>query len=203
MGRGQRSAGLLALALVIAVLMLPSTPAGANPIYSPTPDPGTVPIIYTVNTIAHMTVNAAEATAWPPVIGRTDFVRWDINLQEDITAGKIVYDLQGPNGPIAGAYPICGVPPSSRPAPPIPAFGPNVTAGSFVVWPVGTRALTHLPVPCPIKAGDYNTGLVPFRISDDVVPGTYSGSILVTDQTGGVILKTTWDLVLTKPSCHR
>jgi hypothetical protein len=184
------------LATAVGVLILPSAPSGANPIFSPTPDPGTVPIIYTVNTLQHLTVNAAEATTWPPLIGQTDFVRWDFTLQEDITAGKVVVDFKGPNNvTIAFSYPICGPPPPSRSAA-IPASGPNVWAGPFV-WPVGTPASTDPAVfPCPIKAGDLNTGLVPFKISDAVQPGTYAGTIQVADQTGGVIFKTSWQMVL-------
>ena len=50
-----------ALTTAVGVLILPSSPSGANPIYSPTPDPGTVPIKGTVNTIQHITVNAARS----------------------------------------------------------------------------------------------------------------------------------------------
>jgi hypothetical protein len=194
-----------ALTTAVGVLILPSTPSGANPIYSPTPDPGTVPIIYTVNTIQHLTVNAAEATTWPPVIGQTDFVRWDFNLQEDITSGKVVVNFKGPNNvAISFIYPVCGTPPPSRSAV-IPASGPNVWAGPFV-WPVGTPASTDPPVPCPIQAGDLNTGLVPFKISDAVQPGTYAGTVQVADQSGGVIFKTSWQMVLNRcdsgsPNC--
>ncbi len=194
-----------ALTTAVGVLILPSTPLGANPIYSPTPDPGTVPIIYTVNTIQHLTVNAAEATTWPPVIGQTDFVRWDFNLQEDITSGKVVVNFKDPNNvAISFIYPVCGTPPPSRSAA-IPAFGPNVRAGPFV-WPVGTPACTDPPVPCPITAGDLNTGLVPFKISDAVQPGNYAGTVQVADQSGGVIFKTSWQMVLNRcdsgsPNC--
>ena len=188
-----------ALTTAVGVLILPSTPSVANPVYSPTPDPGTVPIIYTVNTIQHMTVNAAEATTWPPVIGQTDYVRWDFNLQEDVTNGKVVVDFKGPNNvPISFSYPVCGTPANSRSAV-IPASGPNVWAGPFV-WPVGTPASTDPAVSCPIVAGDYNTGLVPFTIPDTVQPGTYAGTVQVADQTGGVIFKTSWQMVLTKPA---
>ena len=194
-----------ALTLAVGLLILPSTPSGANPMFSPTPDPGTVPIIYTVNTIQHLVVNAAEATTWPPLIGQTDFVRWDFTLQENITSGKVVVDFKGPNNvPIAFSYPICGTPPPSRSAA-IPALGPNVWAGPFV-WPVGTPASTDPAVACPITLGDYNTGLVPFTISDAVQPGTYAGTVQVADQSGGVIFKTSWQLVLNRcdpgtPNC--
>jgi hypothetical protein len=191
--RGRGWAALLALVVTIGVLAAPSTSAGAtNPIYSPTPDPGTVPISYTVNTIAHMQVKAAEAKAWPPVIGQADFVRWDINLQEDITSGKVVVDFKGPNNVTTSfSYPVCGGAGSAGAV--IPAHGPNVTPGPFFVWPVSTRTTS---VPCPIKAGEYDTGLVPFAISSAVQPGTYQGTIQVADQTGGVILKTSWQIVL-------
>jgi hypothetical protein len=195
LGRGRGWALPLALALVTVVLMLPPTPSGANP-YAPTPDPGTVPIIYTVNTIQHMTIAAAEATVWPPVIGQVSFVRWDITLQEDITSGKVVYNFTGPNGPISGVYPVCGAARGSISAV-IPADGPNVTAGPMV-WPIGTPASTS-PVPCPIVAGTYNTGLVPFAISKDVQPGTYAGTILVVDQSGAVIMRSSWQIVLSAP----
>ena len=194
-----------ALTTAVGVLILPSTPSGANPIFSPTPDPGTVPIIYTVNTISHLTVTAAEATTWPPVIGQTDFVRWDLNLQENITSGKVVINFKDPNNvPISFTYPACGTPPPSRSAV-IPAVGPNVWAGPFV-WPVGTPASTDPPVPCPIQTGDLNTGLVPFKISDAVQPGTYAGTVQVSDQTGAVIFKTSWQTALNRcdsgsPNC--
>ena len=198
--RARRLAAIgFALTTAVGVLILPSTPSGANPIYSPTPDPGTVPIIYTVNTIQHITVNAAEATTWPPVIGQTDYVRWDFNLQEDITGGKVVVDFTGPNNvPISFEYPVCGTPAKSRTAV-IPASGPNVWAGPFV-WPVGTPVSTDPAVSCPIVAGDYDTGLVPFTIPDTVQPGTYSGTVQVADQTGGVIFKTSWQMVLNQPA---
>ena len=198
--RARRLAAIgFALTTAVGVLILPSTPSGANPIYSPTPDAGTVPIDYTVNTIQHLTVNAAEATTWPPVIGQTDYVRWDFNLQEDITAGKVVVNFKGPdNVPISFSYPVCGTPANSRSAV-IPASGPNVWAGPFV-WPVGTPASTDPAVSCPIMAGDYNTGLVPFTIPDTVQPGTYAGTVQVADQSGGVIFKTSWQMVLTKPA---
>ena len=165
--RARRLAAIgFALTTAVGVLILPSTPSGANPIYSPTPDPGTVPIIYTVNTIQHITVNAAEATTWPPVIGQTDFVRWDFNLQEDITGGKVVVDFTGPNNvPISFAYPVCGTPANSRTAV-IPASartcGPGPSCGRWAPlqaptppspvpsWPATTTpAWSHSRFPTP------------------------------------------------------
>ncbi len=182
------SVGLSALSAVVL-----STPAGANGPYSAHPDPGTVGIPWAVNTIQHWGIPiAAEATTWPPVIGQTDYVRYAIPLQEDITSGKIAYSLSGPNGVTSGTQPICGATPSGSTA--IPGFDPNVIAAPFFGAPL-------LPVngPCPITAGTYDTGLVPFTISDAVQPGTYVLTDQIADQSGGVIWKTTLSMQLEDP----
>ncbi len=189
---------LLALATAVGVLILPSAPSGA---ISCTPytcgvDPGTGPISFTVKTLQHATLSV-EATTWPPVIGQTDYIRWIVNLQEDITAGKVIVDFNGPGGPIQSVSPLCGATSSRTPV--IPASGPNVWAGGFAVWPVGTPASTPVPA-CPIAAGPYDTGLVPFTISDAVQPGTYTGTIQVTDQTSSTVLLTAWNIVLQPPT---
>ena len=183
------SAGLSALSEVAL-----STPSGADsPPYEAHPDPGTVGIPWTVNTWAHMGLPiAAEATTWPPVIGRTDYVRYAIPLQEDITSGKVVYTLTGPNGVTSGSYPICGATPSGSAA--IPAFDPNVIAVPFFGAP-----LLPANAPCPITAGTYDTGLVPFTISDAVQPGTYELTTQMADQSGGVFLKTQLSMQLQDP----
>ena len=182
------SAGVSALSEVAL-----STPAGADGPYSAHPDPGTVGIPWTVNTIQHWGIPiAAEVTTWPPVIGQTDYVRYAIPLQEDITSGKVVYTLTGPNGVTSGSQPICGATPSGSAA--IPGFDPNVIAFPFFGAPL-------LPVngPCPITAGTYDTGLVPFTISDAVQPGTYVLTDQMADQSGGVIWKTTLSMQLEDP----
>ena len=195
------AAALFALTTVVGVLTLPSTPPGASGAIPCSPytcghDPGTGPISFTVRTLQHMT-GWVEATSWPPVIGQTDYIRWNMTLQEDITAGKVIVDFTGPGGPIQSVSPVCGATDSRSPV--IPASGSNVWAGGFVVWPVGTPASTPVPA-CPIAAGAYDTGLVPFTIPDTVQPGTYTGSIQVTDQTGSTVLLTTWQIVLQPPT---
>ncbi|MGA7420361.1 MAG: pentapeptide repeat-containing protein [Acidimicrobiales bacterium] len=192
-----------ALTAPVGVLILPSTPSGASGAIPCTPytcgyDPGTGAISFTVKQVAHMTLQV-EATTWPPVIGQTDFIRWNTTLQEDITAGKVIVDMRGPNGPIQGVSPLCGAgPDSATRTVAIPASGPNVWAGGFAVWPVGTPASTPIP-PCPIKGQggvSYDTGLVPFTISKAVQPGTYAGTVQVIDQTSSTVLLTSWQMLL-------
>jgi hypothetical protein len=187
-----------AFTALVAVLIVPSTPSEALPCtpYTCGVDPGTGPISFTVKAIAHMTLQV-EATTWPPVIGQTDFIRWNTNLQENITGGNVIVDFDGPGGPIQSTTPVCGATNSRSPV--IPASGPNVWAGGFVVWPVGTPASTAIP-PCPINAGQYDTGLVPFTIPDSVQPGTYTGTIQITDQTGSTVLLTGWQIALLPPT---
>ncbi len=171
-----------ALATMAGVLTLPATPAGAFPCtpYTCGYDPGTVPIQWTVHTMQHMT-GQVEATTWPPVIGQTDFIRWNVHLQEDISTGKLFYSLTGPNGRTESSGPICGAVPSGSET--IPSFDPNLIAVPFFGVPV-------LPVnaPCPITAGSYDTGLVPFTIPRDVQPGTYVLQVQMTDQTSSTVL---------------
>ena len=130
MGARRLAAIGFAFATMVGVLILPATPSVAFPCmpYMCGYDPGTVPIQWKVLTMQHMT-GQVEATTWPPVIGQTDFIRWNIHLQEDITAGRLIYALTGPNGVTEGSGPMCGAVPSGSET--IPSFDPNLIAVPF------------------------------------------------------------------------
>ena len=178
---------LFALATAVGVLILPSAPSGAN-----TCNPyGCIGL--QVKVLSHMTF-VENAAKWPPVIGQPDTLSFSGALQEDITSGKVSYTLTGPNGVTSETYPICGATPSG--SQPIPSFDPNLIAVPFFLIP----SFFPEDASCPIMANTVPPTKVPFTIPSTVQPGSYDLSVVVTDQTGAVILSTELPMDLQVPT---